>query len=158
MPSILSLISLLQTAVEAEHSWHIWCQLLLGPIAMKSQTLLLWTCCWPNKPDPKHTEEDVWPLAGAVPALEGRRSEGELAYSGNTSMCRVPGYYRAEISEPDSRQEQDGVWNADIMELKLEFSLYLKASSEDVLAPLNIHVWMLPLEASLSIDWRVLRN
>lgn len=141
-PSILSLISLLQTAVGAEHSWWIWCQLLLGLIAMKSQTLLLWTCCWPNKPNPKCAEENVWPLAGAVPVPEGRRSEGELAFHGNMSMWRVPDYYRVEITEPDSRQEQNGMWNADIMELKLEFSLYLKASSVDVLAPLNTLVWM----------------
>lgn len=36
--------------------------------------------------------------------------------------CTVqPGPQRVNISEPSSSQEQDGMWNADVLEVELEF-------------------------------------
>lgn len=91
------------------------------------QTLLLWTRCWPYKSEPKLTEEMFGPCRCSVSTGGEERWRGtgihqEYIHVEGASTVQ-PGLQRVKISEPYSRQEQDGMWNADVLEVELEFTL-----------------------------------
>lgn len=124
----LPLLSLLQTESRAQQSWHLWCHLLVGEIAMASQNLPLWTCCWPYKSEPKFTEDMLGSCrcsasAGGEEMWRGTGIDQEYINVEEGACTVQPHPQRVQVSEPDSSEEQDGICNADVLEVELEFTL-----------------------------------